>query len=192
MPADAVAPKAVRATIGSHLAMWPGAPSPREVETLLGFYDAADKGGSRTAWDRAGSGLATRTLSSGSNGSRKRKTGTTYRVSDVTMASRSRSPSGGPMPAGHHMMADAISGELSATAARRRRARMLAIRADAMGPRFAGQWLRRRTSTKAIGSELLSEFRSALCTEKRETEMFFMAPCARTAAWGSLRAGYSI
>jgi len=170
-------------TIGSHLAMsaYRRPVTRTEVDALLGFYDRGAakggfEGGVRTMLEAilASPHFIFRFERQPEN----IKAGTTYRVSDVDMASRLSFFLWG-MPPDDALMASAARGELSTTAGLERQARrMLADpRADALGPRFAGQWLRLQDVDKVHPDpNFYPNFEAQLGDMmKRETELFFMS-----------------
>jgi hypothetical protein len=106
------------------------------------------------------------------------KPGMVYRVSDVDMASRLSFFLWGTPP-DRVLMDAALRGELATPAGLEKHARrMLADpRADALGPRFAGQWLRLQDVDKVHPDpNYYPNFESQLGDMmKTETEMFFMS-----------------
>ncbi len=106
------------------------------------------------------------------------KPGAIYRVSDVDMASRLSFFLWG-MPPDAELLGAATRGELATPAGIERQARrMLADpRADALGPRFAGQWLRLQDVDKVHPDpNYYPNFEGQLGDlMKRETELFFSA-----------------
>jgi hypothetical protein len=106
------------------------------------------------------------------------KPGSVYRVSDVDMASRLSFFLWG-MPPDRDLLAAASRGELSTVAGLERHARrMLADpRADALGPRFAAQWLRLQDVDKVHPDpNFYPNFEGQLGDlMKRETELFFVS-----------------
>ena len=104
------------------------------------------------------------------------KPGAVYRVSDIDMASR-LSFFLWASPPDQELLAAAARGELATTAGLEKQARrMLADpRADALGPRFAGQWLRLQDVDKVHPDpNYYPNFESQLGDlMKRETELFF-------------------
>jgi hypothetical protein len=106
------------------------------------------------------------------------KAGMPYRVSDVDLASR-LSFFLWAMPPDKPLMDAALRGELSTTAGLERQARrMLADpRADALGPRFAGQWLRLQDVDKVHPDpNVYPNFEIQLGRMmQQETELFFMS-----------------
>jgi hypothetical protein len=104
------------------------------------------------------------------------KPGAIYRVSDMDLASRLSFFLWG-MPPDQELIAAASRGELSTAAGVERHARrMLADpRAEALGPRFAGQWLRLQDVDKVHPDpNFYPNFEAQLGDlMKRETELFF-------------------
>ena len=105
------------------------------------------------------------------------RAGEIYKLSDYDMASRLSFFLWG-MPPDQELLAAASRGELSATASLEKQARrMLADpRADALGPRFAGQWLRLQDIDKVHPDpNFYPNFDEQLAGYmRRETELFFV------------------
>jgi hypothetical protein len=119
--------------------------TPREVDRLVPFYEKGAakegfEGGVRTALEAI---LASPYFIFRLEREPAARTGNTYRVADLDLASRLSFFLWG-MPPDDELMAAATSGKLATTAALERQVRkMLADpRSDALGTRFAAQWLR--------------------------------------------------
>jgi cytochrome c553 len=181
-PTSAAEERPCARAIVSHLAMsaYRRPVSRGEVDALLKFYDQGAKtgfeNGVRTALEAV---LASpHFIFRLERQPETVKPGTVYRVSDVDMASRLSFFLWG-MPPDQPLMAAALGGELSTTAGLERQARrMLADpRADALGSRFAGQWLRLQDVDKVHPDpNHYPNFEGQLGDlMKRETELFFVS-----------------
>ncbi len=152
----------------------------REVDGLMKFYDA----GAAKAGFEAGVRHALEAILASPHFvfrlERQPATvraGEIYKLSDYDMASRLSYFLWG-MPPDQELLAAASRGELSATASLEKQARrMLADpRADALGPRFAGQWLRLQDIDKVHPDpNFYPNFDEQLAGYmRRETELFFV------------------
>jgi hypothetical protein len=150
-----------------------------EVEALLQFYD---RGASKRGFEEGVRQSLEAILASPHfifRFERQPETvrpGTAYRVDDYAMASRLSYFLWG-MPPDQDLMAAAGRGELSTLAGLERQARRLLAdpRADALGSRFAGQWLRAQDVDKVHPDpNYFPNFELQLGDlMKRETELFF-------------------
>jgi hypothetical protein len=154
--------------------------APREIDGLLKFYDAgAAKGGFeqgvRTVLEAILSNphFIFRFERQPANV----RAGEIYRLGDYDVASRLSFFLWGTPP-DQELLAAAGRGELTATATLEKHARrMLADpRADALGPRFAGQWLRLQDIDKVHPDpNFYPNFDEQIASAmRRETELFFM------------------
>jgi hypothetical protein len=152
----------------------------REVDALMKFYDegaakAGFEGGVRTAIEAmlASPYFIFRLERQPANV----RPGTIYRVSDFDLASRLSFFLWGTPP-DQELIAAAGRGELSVTASLEKQVRrMLADpRADALGSRFAGQWLRLQDINKVHPDpNFYPNFDDQLAAAmRRETELFFI------------------
>ena len=180
-PTTAAEARPCARTIVSHLAMsaYRRPVTRGEVDGILSFYDrGAAKGGFedgvRTALEAI---LASpHFIFRFERQPETVRPGTVYRVSDLDMASRLSFFLWG-MPPDQELIAAAMRGELGTSAGLERQTRrMLADpRADALGPRFAGQWLRLQDVDKVHPDpNYYPNFEGQLGDMmKRETELFF-------------------
>ena len=155
--------------------------TPGEVDAVLKFYDqGAAKGGFEIGVRNALEAIlaSPHFIFRIERQPDSAKPGTVFRVSDVDMASRLSFFLWGTPP-DRVLMDAALRGELGTPAGLERHARrMLADpRADALGPRFAGQWLRLQDVDKVHPDpNYYPNFESQLGDMmKTETEMFFMS-----------------
>ena len=180
-PTSAAEERPCARTIVSHLAMnaYRRPVTREEVDGILRFYDeGAKKGGFENGVRNSLEAIlaSPHFIFRFERQPATAKAGTPYRVSDYDMAAR-LSFFLWAMPPDSELLAAASRGELSTTLGLEKQARrMLADpRADALGPRFAGQWLRLQDVDKVHPDpNFYPNFEGQLGDlMKRETEMFF-------------------
>jgi mono/diheme cytochrome c family protein len=180
-PTSAAEERPCARTIVSHLAMnaYRRPVTREEVDSILRFYDeGAKKGGFESGVRNSLEAIlaSPHFIFRFERQPATAKAGTPYRVSDYDMASRLSFFLWG-MPPDADLLAAASRGELSTTLGLEKQARrMLADpRADALGPRFAGQWLRLQDVDKVHPDpNYYPNFEGQLGDlMKRETELFF-------------------
>jgi hypothetical protein len=180
-PTSAAEERPCARTIVSHLAMsaYRRPVSRDEVDGILRFYDdGAKKGGFENGVRNSLEAIlaSPHFIFRFERQPATAKAGTPYRVSDYDMASRLSFFLWG-MPPDSELLAAASRGELSTTLGLEKQARrMLADpRSEALGPRFAGQWLRLQDVDKVHPDpNYYPNFEGQLGDlMKRETELFF-------------------
>ena len=180
-PTSAAEERPCARTIVSHLAMnaYRRPVTREEVDGILRFYDeGAKKGGFENGVRNSLEAIlaSPHFIFRFERQPATAKAGTPYRVSDYDMASRLSFFLWG-MPPDAELLAAASRGELSTTLGLEKQTRrMLADpRSEALGPRFAGQWLRLQDVDKVHPDpNFYPNFEGQLGDlMKRETEMFF-------------------